>query len=211
MLVFTLVAILLHGMKTSDTIIVRRVLMISWGFTRFGNDKTTLKMERKPPITEQHLPEKLRSEEEPVGLGRGGMLHQKVLMLFCWESWGVGRVVSCMLLASYLIMLMKGSGYFEVEFGCWQVTSWSFLHPGAVSTEGRHTDGHCYRHLLWILVGSLLFHLFPGISVQCPNHDGADVVTVGMYGGLPQDRCCLRGVPVGGWPVSFSGSLCKSA
>lgn len=52
MLVFTLVAILLHGMKTSDTIIVRRVSVISWGLTGFGNDKMTVKRERKPPVTE---------------------------------------------------------------------------------------------------------------------------------------------------------------
>lgn len=68
-----------------------------------------------------------------------------------------------------------------VEFGCQQVTSLSLPHPDAVSTEGRHTDGHGNWHLLWLLAGCLLFHLFPGISVQCPNHDGADAVAVGMY------------------------------
>lgn len=57
----------------------------------------------------------------------------------------------------------------------------SSLHPDIVSTEGRHTDGHSHRHLLRLLAGRLIFHVFPGISVQCPDHNGADAVTVGMY------------------------------
>lgn len=100
---------------------------------------------------------------------------------------------------------MKGSGYFKVEFGCWQATSLSSLHPDAVSAEGRHADGHGYRHLLWLLVGSLLLHLFPGISVQRPDHDGADAVAVGMYGGAA--RCASGRVAC----ELFWKSLCKSA
>lgn len=51
MLVFTLVAILLHGMKTSDTIIVRQVSVISGGFTGLWVAVLTLEKERRP-ITE---------------------------------------------------------------------------------------------------------------------------------------------------------------
>lgn len=47
MLVFTLVAILLHGMKTSDTIIVRQVLVISGGLTGLWVAVVTLENERK--------------------------------------------------------------------------------------------------------------------------------------------------------------------
>lgn len=48
MLVFTLVAILLHGMKTSDTIIVRRVSVISGGLTGLWVAIMALEKERKP-------------------------------------------------------------------------------------------------------------------------------------------------------------------
>lgn len=48
MLVFTLVAILLHGMKTSDTIIVRQVSVISCGLTGLSIALMTLEMEKKP-------------------------------------------------------------------------------------------------------------------------------------------------------------------
>jgi len=69
------------------------------------------------------------------------------------------------------------------------LTSVSPPHPDTVSTEGRHTDGNSHWHLLRLLVGRLLFHLFLGISVQRPNHDGADAVTVGMYRwGCPKVR-----------------------
>lgn len=59
MLVFTLVAILLHGMKTSDTIIVRRVSVINMQFDRVWdccND--TGKGEETSSVTRQHLAEK---------------------------------------------------------------------------------------------------------------------------------------------------------
>lgn len=48
MLVFTLVAILLHGMKTSDTIIVRQVSVISDGLTGLWVAVVTQEEERKP-------------------------------------------------------------------------------------------------------------------------------------------------------------------
>lgn len=48
MLVFTLVAILLHGMKTSDTIIVRQVSVISGGLTGLWVAVVTLEKGRKP-------------------------------------------------------------------------------------------------------------------------------------------------------------------
>ncbi|XP_075002842.1 protein YIPF3 isoform X4 [Calonectris borealis] len=81
------------------------------------------------------------------------------------------------------------------------LTSLSLPHPDAVSTEGRHTDGHSHWHLLRLLVGRLLFHLFPGISVQCPNHDGADAVTVGILDTLegpnmPPFQRVARDIPI---------------
>jgi len=37
-------------------------------------------------------------------------MHQKILVLCCWESWGVGHVAPWMLLVSYLIMPGKALG-----------------------------------------------------------------------------------------------------
>ena len=125
---------------------------------------------------------------------RGGKLHQKVLMLCCWEGWSVGHGASCLLLSQLFDSMYERLWVFSaVELRCWQAISLSSFHPAAVSTEGRHTDGHSHWHLLWLLVGSLLFHLFPGISVQCPDHNGADAIAVGMYGwGCPRmDAGCM--------------------
>lgn len=85
-----------------------------------------------------------------------------------------------MLLASCFIMPTKGLGLSGVNLGAGRSLP-SSSHPGTVSTEGRHTDGHSHWHLLRLLAGRLILHVFPGISVQCPNHDGADALTVGMY------------------------------
>lgn len=59
MLVFTLVAILLHGMKTSDTIIVRQVSVISCGLTwALDCSNDTRNGEETSSMTQQHLAEK---------------------------------------------------------------------------------------------------------------------------------------------------------
>lgn len=93
MLVFTLVAILLHGMKTSGTVIVRKL----WHTETKQNKKTN----RKPQC-----------------------------------------IIVCV-------------------------------------TEGRDSDGNSHRNLFWLLARSFLFHLLPGVSGQCSDHNAADDVSTG--------------------------------
>lgn len=55
MLVFTLVAILLHGMKTSDTIIVRQVSVINLRFDRvWDSHNDTAEGEETSSISQKH-------------------------------------------------------------------------------------------------------------------------------------------------------------
>lgn len=49
------------------------------------------------------------------------------------------------------------------------------LHP----TAGGHPDGHSHWHLLRILAGCLVLHLFPCLPVQCPDHHAPDACTAG--------------------------------
>ncbi|TNM99380.1 hypothetical protein fugu_012413 [Takifugu bimaculatus] len=64
------------------------------------------------------------------------------------------------------------------------------FHPGGDSPawnenirncyKGRDSDGNSHRNLFWLLARSFLFHLLPGISGQCSDHNAADDVSPGL-------------------------------